>query len=164
MRAKGKLPRWVSAAVLSSLSFFLSSHSWSLSLSLSHFYFNSFLSGLSLFLYQSSFSPASRPTLSLSFSPFPTVVLSFILPFFFSSLSRRQWRNLVWWGGLARRNMITTIAVTTLPELTQPEPDHLSQMGPGTVDPDGYTQCSMFRRAPAIRPSVSIDTRSHGII
>lgn len=146
-----------------SLFLFFSLLSRSRSLGLSRFYFNSFLSGLS-FPFSLSFSLYESSSRAL-FPPSLSFFLSFVLSFFFSSLSRRQWRNLVWWGGLARRNMITTIAVTTLPELTQPEPDHLSQMGPGTVDPDGYTQRSMFRR-PSVRPSVRpfIGTRSHGII
>lgn len=88
---------------------------------------------------------------------FFTLIVSFPLSFslslslFFSSLSRRQWRNLVWWGGLARQNMITTIAVTMLPELTQPEPDHLSQMGPGVrliqMDTHGDTFCPRYPSA-----------------
>lgn len=83
---------------------------------------------------------SSSPHLYFSFYFNSSLSAQFLSPspsFFFSSLSYRQWRNLIWWGGLARQNMITTIAVTTLPELTQS--DHLSQMGP-RVDSDGYTR------------------------
>lgn len=87
-------------------------------------------------------------------------LLRFYRSFFLSFCPGRppppvQWRNLVWWSGLARRNMITTIAVTTLSGADA------ARARPSIPDESWF---GWSRWIHITDPRSSIDTRSHEMI